>query len=167
MIQRKFIQREGYKSERRMPRLLEAKKDVVSCEKLRGTANRFWSGDFRMGQPGWLKASHWHSQSKRGELKHLSTRVRSINMVAHLQCAGLPHSEIAGSKPVCSSPTLIAAYHVLHRLQKPRHPPFALVTFSLYDFLFESLDYVYTLDLTFTRCLEIAVHNITIDSLSF
>ena len=28
------------KSERRMPRLPEAKKDVVSCDKLRGTANR-------------------------------------------------------------------------------------------------------------------------------
>ena len=33
--------REENKSERGMPRLLEAKKDVVSCEKLRGTANRF------------------------------------------------------------------------------------------------------------------------------
>ena len=32
---------EGYKSERRMPWLLQAMKDVVSCEKLRGTANRF------------------------------------------------------------------------------------------------------------------------------
>ncbi len=41
VIQRKFIQREGYKSERWMPRLLEAMKDVVSCDKLRGTANRF------------------------------------------------------------------------------------------------------------------------------
>ena len=41
VIQRKFIQREGYKSERRMPRLLEAMKDVVSCEKHRGTANRY------------------------------------------------------------------------------------------------------------------------------
>ena len=41
VIQRKFIQREGYKSERRMPRLLEAMKDVVSCDKRRGTANRF------------------------------------------------------------------------------------------------------------------------------
>ena len=36
-----FIQREGYKSERWMPWLLEATKDVVSCEKFRGTANRF------------------------------------------------------------------------------------------------------------------------------
>ena len=41
VIQRKFIQREGYKSERRMPRLLEAKKDVVSCDKRWGTANMF------------------------------------------------------------------------------------------------------------------------------
>ena len=28
------------KSERRMPRLPEARKDVVSCEKARGSANR-------------------------------------------------------------------------------------------------------------------------------
>ena len=38
---KEYIQREGYKSGRRMPRLLEAMKDVVSCDKLRGTANRF------------------------------------------------------------------------------------------------------------------------------
>jgi hypothetical protein len=39
---------------------------------------------------------------------------------------GFPHSEIPGSKLVCSSPRLIAAYHVLHRLLAPRHPPCAL-----------------------------------------
>jgi hypothetical protein len=39
---------------------------------------------------------------------------------------GFPHSDIAGSKVVCTSPTLIAAYHVLHRLPVPRHPPDAL-----------------------------------------
>ena len=38
---REYEQREGYKSGRRMPRLLEAMKDVVSCDKHRGTANRF------------------------------------------------------------------------------------------------------------------------------
>ena len=38
---KKYKQREGYKSERWMPRLLEAMKDVVSCDKLRGTANRY------------------------------------------------------------------------------------------------------------------------------
>jgi hypothetical protein len=40
--------------------------------------------------------------------------------------AGFPHSEIPGSKPVCGSPRLIAAYHVLHRLSAPRHPPCTL-----------------------------------------
>ncbi len=40
--------------------------------------------------------------------------------------AGFPHSEIVGSKLIRSSPTLIAAYHVLHRLSTPRHPPDAL-----------------------------------------
>ena len=39
---------------------------------------------------------------------------------------GFPHSEILGSKLVRSSPRLIAAYHVLHRLSAPRHPPDAL-----------------------------------------
>jgi hypothetical protein len=39
---------------------------------------------------------------------------------------GLPHSEIAGSKPIRGSPALIAAYHVLHRLCVPRHSPDAL-----------------------------------------
>jgi hypothetical protein len=38
----------------------------------------------------------------------------------------LSHSEIHGSKLVRSSPWLIAAYHVLHRLLPPRHPPNAL-----------------------------------------
>src|ERR1700752_78099 len=39
---------------------------------------------------------------------------------------GFPHSEIPGSKLVCSSPGLIAAYRVLHRLLAPRHSPYAL-----------------------------------------
>jgi hypothetical protein len=40
---------------------------------------------------------------------------------------GFPHSEIPGSKPVRGSPGLIAAYHVLHRLSAPRHPPDTLM----------------------------------------
>src|ERR1700678_3925865 len=40
---------------------------------------------------------------------------------------GFPHSEILGSKPVRGSPRLIAAYHVLHRLSAPRHPPNTLL----------------------------------------
>ena len=39
---------------------------------------------------------------------------------------GFPHSEIPGSKPICGSPRLIAACHVLHRLLLPRHSPCAL-----------------------------------------
>ena len=40
---------------------------------------------------------------------------------------GFPHSEIRGSKLICSSPRLIAACHVLRRLPMPRHPPYALL----------------------------------------
>ena len=48
-----------------------------------------------------------------------------------LQTAGLSHSEIRGSKVICTSPQLIAACHVLHRLGEPRHPPYALIYFRL------------------------------------
>ncbi len=42
-------------------------------------------------------------------------------------CAAvLPHSEISGSTLICSSPKLIAACRVLHRLLMPRHSPCAL-----------------------------------------
>ena len=50
--------------------------------------------------------------------------------VTHLQCARLSHSEIFGLMLVCSYPKLIAAYHVLHRLPVPRHPPYALIRFK-------------------------------------
>ena len=49
--------------------------------------------------------------------------------VIDLPSIGLPHSEIRGSMDICSSPWLIAAYHVLLRLQEPRHPPCALLYF--------------------------------------
>ena len=48
-----------------------------------------------------------------------------------LQPTRLSHSEISGSKVICTYPKLIAAYHVLHRLrgQGIRHAP--LLTFFL------------------------------------
>ena len=44
---------------------------------------------------------------------------------------GLSHSEIRGSMAICAYPRLIAAYHVLLRLNEPRHPPCALSYFRL------------------------------------
>ena len=41
---------------------------------------------------------------------------------------GFPHSDTCGSMDICSSPQLFAAYHVLRRLQVPRHPPYALIS---------------------------------------
>ena len=55
-----------------MPWLLEATKDVISCEKPRGGANNFRSADVRMGQPNLLRLSR--EGGKPGELKHLSIR---------------------------------------------------------------------------------------------
>ncbi len=44
---------------------------------------------------------------------------------------GLPHSDIFGSKLVCSSPKLFAACHVLHRLLAPRHSPYTLSSLTI------------------------------------
>ena len=51
--------------------------------------------------------------------------------------AGFPHSEIRGLTPMCGSPRLIAACHVLLRLLMPRHSPCALfsLTFVGVDFV--------------------------------
>ena len=48
---RGFYLKKVTKGVRRMPWLSEAKKDVTSCDKLRGLANTNRSADFRMGQP--------------------------------------------------------------------------------------------------------------------
>ena len=50
-----------------------------------------------------------------------------IRVWIHGVCpCGFPHSETRGSKDICSSPRLFAAYHVFLRLSVPRHPPCAL-----------------------------------------
>ena len=50
-----------------------------------------------------------------------------IQYRSHEDCScRFPHSEICGSRDICSSPQLIAAYHVFRRLLVPRHPPYAL-----------------------------------------
>jgi hypothetical protein len=44
----------------------------------------------------------------------------------YCRSSGFPHSDIHGSTVVRTFPWLFAAYHVLHRLSAPRHPPNAL-----------------------------------------
>ncbi len=51
-----------------------------------------------------------------------------------VQPAGLPHSAIRGSRDVCSSPRLIAAYHGLRRTVAPRHPPWTLSRLTIFSF---------------------------------
>ena len=71
-----------------------------------------------------------------------------------------PHSEICGSKLICSSPQLIAACHVLHRLLMPRHSPCALVHLTVLLELYEF--FVYCLPLygktSISHCSVFKVH---------
>ena len=54
-----------------------------------------------------------------------------IHRTIHRYClCGFPHSEISGSMLICSSPKLIAACRVLHRLLMPRHSPCALISLT-------------------------------------
>ena len=64
------------------------------------------------------------------------TRLCIQRAVTRVHLAGFPHSEILGSKPVCGSPRLIAAYRVLHRLSAPRHPPCTLSSLTKLEFSF-------------------------------
>ena len=43
----------------------------------------------------------------------------------------LEDSDTPGSQPVCGSPRLFAACHVLLRLPSPRHPPYALSSLTI------------------------------------
>ena len=53
--------------------------------------------------------------------------------VTEVCSARFPHSEICGSRDICSSPQLIAAYHVFLRLSVPRHPPRALSSLTSFS----------------------------------
>ena len=55
--------------------------------------------------------------------------LRSLRLLDGASPSDWRVSPISGSIPVCSSPELFAAFHVLLRLLKPRHPPYALICF--------------------------------------
>ena len=77
--------------------------------------------DFSFFSSGYLDVSVHRVPSVWLWIHHTVTEVCS---------AGFPHSEICGSMDICSSPQLIAAYHVFHRLLVPRHPPCALYSLT-------------------------------------
>ena len=89
--------------------------------------NRF--GLFRFRSP-LLSESRLFSFPPGTEMVHFPgfarTRLCIHRAVVRFCRTGFPHSVIPGSMPACGSPRLIAAYHVLHRLLLPRHPPCAL-----------------------------------------
>ena len=71
-----------------------------------------------------------------------------------------PHSEISGSMLICSSPKLIAAYHVFHRLPVPRHSPCALVRLTFQTFswnIWYPLDSLLPTKIIVTLPFEIAI----------
>ena len=91
-------------------------------------ARRF--GLFRFRSP--LLTESIFSFSSSGYLDVSVHRVPSVQLwihcTVHEVCScGFPHSDIHGSRVICTSPWLFAAYHVFRRLLVPRHPPCALI----------------------------------------
>ena len=90
-------------------------------------ASRF--GLFRVRSPLLTESLFIFSSS--GYLDVSVHRVPPVKLWIHLTVhevfsCGFPHSDICGSRLICSSPQLFAAYHVFLRLLVPRHPPCAL-----------------------------------------
>ena len=80
--------------------------------------------------------------SSSGYLDVSVPQVPLINLCIQLMIYGsspyvFPHSEIHGSRLICSSPWLIAACHVFLRLLMPRHSPYALVCLDSFYISFD------------------------------
>ena len=85
----------------------------------------------------------------------VSIRHRRISCLQHDR---FPHSDIRGSKLVCSSPWLFAAYHVLLRSSVPRHPSRALYSLtyksiSTTTFAFSRL-FVHRIQTILNKCIS-------------
>ena len=72
---------------------------------------------------------------------YLDVSVPRVSSLSGDLTVGFPHSEIHGSKLIRSSPQLIAAYHVFHRLSAPRHPLNALKALDRSHYRCPQLDF--------------------------
>ena len=80
--------------------------------------------------------------------------------------AGFPHSDICGSIPICDSPQLFAAYHVLRRLPVPRHSPCALSCLTVITFVISECSSVYISFFLF-RCVYLFLDYLSLSMFSF
>src|SRR5438105_7431085 len=98
------------------------------------TVHARWFGLFRVRSP-LLAESLLFSVPVGTEMVHFPTLPSSAYGFSGgcfgINRSGFPHSEIPGSKLICSSPGLNAAYRVLHRLLAPRHSPYALSSLTI------------------------------------
>jgi hypothetical protein len=96
---------------------------------------QYWFGLFPFRSP-LLRKSQLFSLPPVNEMFQFTGFASRLPGIPSLQLGGLPHSEIFGLQVICTYPKLIAAYHVLLRLQEPRHPPYALTILSFVFLLY-------------------------------
>ena len=85
-------------------------------------------------------------------------RLCIYRMMTEVFSAGFPHSDICGSRLICSSPQLFAAYHVFRRLSVPRHPPCALSCLTCFPII-SVWSSVANLEHKYLHTLVCLVHN--------
>ena len=107
------------------------------------TVQARWFGLFRVRSP-LLAESLLFSLPVGTEMVHFPTLSSTAYVFSggfsRISQRGFPHSEIPGSKPICGSPGLIAAYRVLHRLLMPRHSPYTLSSLTIRNSNFTPAD---------------------------
>jgi len=89
---------------------------------------------------------------------YLDVSVRGVRLPFKTGSMRFSYSEIHGSTLFCSSPWLIAALHVLHRLCMPRHPPCALSNFAYMrrGYLYQAAPF--HMRLPMCRCFPLVVY---------
>ena len=94
----------------------------------RGARTPVWAGPVSLAATPGIDVSFFSSGYLDVSVHRVPLHTLWIRVWIHEVCScGFPHSDISGSMDICSSPKLIAAYHVFHRLLVPRHPPCALI----------------------------------------
>ena len=94
----------------------------------RDTCITVWAGPLSLAATRGIDFSFFSSRYLDVSVPGLTFHTLWIYVWMHeVFSCGFPHSEIRGSKIMCISPRLIAAYHVFLRPKVPRHPPRVLI----------------------------------------
>ena len=103
---------------------------TISCSynPRHASTSRVWANPLSLAAP-LLGESFLFSLPAATKMFQFAAFASAPRRMTCLRHAGFSHSDIRASQVICTYARLFAAYHVLRRLQEPRHPPYALFYF--------------------------------------